>query len=296
MVEALTQRLPAELDQRTEFAALPPPAIPEGFAGIVERCLNRDPAERLTLGDLKAQLDPPPRPPEARPNPAEAAVSAPETAVSEHSADAVSNSAVAEPVAAGPKHFEPRAPQQETLTELLVRAPGLPAQPSPIRRLAVLGLAITLAVVIAVWAAWHQRAASEGSPSRAQNLQPVSSPAPLAAPQDAPPPAPMAPAVAPPAAPAIDAAVRHEEIPVVSRHARQSIRGDIVVTVRVTVDHSGTVVNQVVENRGSSKYFARLASKAAKKWRFAAAQNSREWLLEFDFTRDGTTGHAVPQS
>jgi TonB family protein len=63
----------------------------------------------------------------------------------------------------------------------------------------------------------------------------------------------------------------------------------------VTVDGSGNVVNQTLENPGPSKYFARLATEAARKWKFAAAntQQSREWLVQFEFTRDGTTGHAT---
>jgi TonB family protein len=93
--------------------------------------------------------------------------------------------------------------------------------------------------------------------------------------------------------------VLHQEIPTVLRSARESIHGHIKVTVRVTVDHSGEVVDQTVENPGSSKYFTRVASEAARKWRFAPAdnQNSREWLLQFEFTRDGTTARtATPRS
>jgi TonB family protein len=89
--------------------------------------------------------------------------------------------------------------------------------------------------------------------------------------------------------------VLHQEIPDVPRSARDSIHGHIKVTVRVTVDRSGEVVGEAVEDPGSSRYFARLASAAAKKWKFAPAenQNPREWLLQFEFTRDGATGRAA---
>jgi TonB family protein len=89
--------------------------------------------------------------------------------------------------------------------------------------------------------------------------------------------------------------VLHQEIPDASHSARESIHGHIKVTVRVTVDRSGKVVDETLEDPGSSKYFARLATEAARKWRFAPAANhdSREWLLRFEFTRDGTTGRAV---
>jgi hypothetical protein len=61
------------------------------------------------------------------------------------------------------------------------------------------------------------------------------------------------------------------------------------------VDHSGNVVRDNLEYASSSKYFNRLASEAARKWKFAAADgdNSRQWLLHFEFSRDGTTAHAT---
>jgi TonB family protein len=89
--------------------------------------------------------------------------------------------------------------------------------------------------------------------------------------------------------------VLHEEIPNVPRSARSTIHGHVKVAVRVTVDGAGNVISQRLENPGPSKYFARLASEAARKWKFAAADNqrSREWLLQFEFTRDGATGQAT---
>jgi TonB family protein len=93
--------------------------------------------------------------------------------------------------------------------------------------------------------------------------------------------------------------VVHEEIPDVPRSARDTIHGHIKVAVRVKVDGSGNVVGQTLENPGPSKYFARLATEAARKWKFAAAdaQQPREWLLRFEFTRGGATGHATaPES
>jgi outer membrane biosynthesis protein TonB len=64
----------------------------------------------------------------------------------------------------------------------------------------------------------------------------------------------------------------------------------------VTVDRSGNVVGEKLVSSGSSRYFARLASDAAAKWKFAPAvkQGSREWLLWFEFTRGGATGQLAP--
>ena len=90
-------------------------------------------------------------------------------------------------------------------------------------------------------------------------------------------------------------AVLHQEMPDVSRHARESIRGRIKVTVRVTVDRSGNVVGQKLVNSGSSRYFAHLASVAAGKWKFAPTDKpgSRGWILQFEFTRGGVAGHVA---
>jgi TonB family protein len=89
--------------------------------------------------------------------------------------------------------------------------------------------------------------------------------------------------------------VLHQEIPDVPRSARESIRGNIKVTVRVSVDRAGNVVGTTLEERGSSKYFARLATEAARKWKFVAAQDppSRAWRLRFEFTRGGAAAHAL---
>jgi TonB family protein len=92
-------------------------------------------------------------------------------------------------------------------------------------------------------------------------------------------------------------AVVHEQIPVVTRSARETIHGHIKVAVLVIVDRSGNVIDALLENPGPSWYFARLAREAARKWRFAPAdgQDSRAWLLRFEFTRGGTAGHATPR-
>jgi outer membrane biosynthesis protein TonB len=91
--------------------------------------------------------------------------------------------------------------------------------------------------------------------------------------------------------------VVHQEIPAVSRGARESIRGQIKVAVRVSVDRAGNVVAENLQVHGSSNYFARLASDAAKKWKFTPADNPspREWLLQFEFARSGVTAQAAPR-
>jgi TonB family protein len=120
-------------------------------------------------------------------------------------------------------------------------------------------------------------------PTEAQSPTPQTQPVPT------PPRAALAPAAS---------AVIHEEIPSVPLRARETIHGHVRVTVRVTVDKSGTVVSDVLENPGPSKYFARLAGAAASKWKFAPSNNqaSRQWLVRFEFSRDGTKAHALPRN
>lgn len=141
--------------------------------------------------------------------------------------------------------------------------------------------------VLLAWGALHLFRRHHEAP------QPVvSTPQPLQ--QQASPPAPSSPSLhAPVSAPA---SVLHQEIPDVPRAARDTIRGRIKVTVRVIVDPAGNVVSDSLQYSGSSKYFARLALDAARKWKFAPAETgvSREWLLQFEFTSGGTTGHATP--
>jgi TonB family protein len=94
------------------------------------------------------------------------------------------------------------------------------------------------------------------------------------------------------------AGVVHEEIPKVSPRSRATIHGHVKVAVRVTVDKSGTVTSDVLEITGPSKYFSRMAGEAASKWKFvpAASPAPRQWVLRFEFSRDGTTVHAAPRN
>jgi hypothetical protein len=87
----------------------------------------------------------------------------------------------------------------------------------------------------------------------------------------------------------------YEQMPNVSGRALRTIHGHFKIGVLVVVDHSGTVIEAHLKNTGPSSYFARLAREAAKKWRFTPAdeQGSREWLVQFEFTRSGVTGGAT---
>ena len=292
MVEALTQYPPTWLNGRTEAPSLPT-NLPPIFVETVQRCLSRNPAARPTVAQLQAQTKPipavaPPAPPRpmARPEPV-IAVRGPEP-----------------PMRADSRPFS--EPTAESKRGLLVQA-----------------LLALLVVGAVVWGGsrlllGHAKPEQTAAAVVPETAAPVATPAPS---PEAPPPRANAtattsngrapsPRAPPPATAATDnAAVStppprktsranttlHEEIPSVPLSARGTIHGRVKVGVRVTVDSSGRVVHDSLDNPGPSRYFNRLASEAARKWRFAAADDrgSREWLLRFEFGRDGTTVHAV---
>jgi TonB family protein len=89
------------------------------------------------------------------------------------------------------------------------------------------------------------------------------------------------------------AAVAERVLPDVLPAARESIHGQVNVTVRVTVDQDGQVSNAALDAPGPSKYFARVALEAAQRWRFQPARVdghpvSDAWILRFQFTQAGT--------
>jgi TonB family protein len=273
MVEALTQSLPWP-DERSETTCLPT-TLPAPFADAVQRCLSHNPASRPTATDLAVQFK--------------------------------------------------RAPQASVIREAPGRA--APPQESPQQRWLVPAIVAgaVLILVVAVWAGLRLFHSHPNSPQSASSTVQTSSqqtagaPAAVAQNPETPrstPPEVSAPAAsaksrtskpAPPrrvsnrpdqpAQPLADAspAVVHEQIPSVPRSARQTIHGHIKVAVLVIVDRSGNVIDALLQNPGPSWYFARQAREAARKWTFAPADNqdSRQWLLRFEFSRRGTTGHAT---
>ena len=87
----------------------------------------------------------------------------------------------------------------------------------------------------------------------------------------------------------------HKEIPRVSSSALGTIHGRVKVVVRVAVNDAGNVTDATLQDPGSSKYFAHVASESAKAWRFAPAstRQSRKWLLQFEFSRSGVEASAA---
>jgi TonB family protein len=176
------------------------------------------------------------------------------------------------------------APQSAT-SEAPAAAATLPAWSFSKPGLLAASIAAGLVALGLLWAAFHGFHSHPAPQKAATDVQP--SPqytAPRAVPQNPTPPV------------SVPTSIVHQEIPNVPPSARETIHGRIRIAVRVTVDPSGNVVAQTFENSGSSKYFARLASEAAAKWKFVPtdAHESRLWHLRFEFTRAGTTARALP--
>jgi TonB family protein len=293
LVEALGQDLPQWPNGRSEAASLPP-HLPAALAGTVQRCLSPNPADRPTISDLQAQTRPTPSAQQGSPAP---------------------------PARVGP------VPQQESVIRATPHgySPSFELEP-PKRNWATPAIAAVVVVLLAIWGgsrlfrghsrglqpargASQQSAATtspDQSPTASAPASALRPPATAAAPSRSPPQPSADQAAAPPhhaPGPAdqrrqrsanTSSAVIHEEIPKVPQSARQTIHGHVKVAVRVTVDKSGNVVRDRFENAGPSRYFNRLASEAARKWKFTADnEGSREWLLRFEFGRDGTSVHAT---
>jgi len=268
LVEALTQTPPAWSRDSTDRVALPAHLAPE-YLDTVTRCLNRDPAQRPSAAELLAPFKPGPP---AMPPTAEAPAAPPsaEAPMTPSSAEVPAPSAfTAPPVITEPSSAAPTKKNSYNTRFLLA------------------SIAVGIVALGAVWTAvrlWHSHAAAEQSPSIPSEPPPA----------DSPPAAEENPKANPGATPPT---VLHQEIPEVSHHARASIRGVIKIAVRVTVDRTGNVVAATLDNRGSSKYFARNALAAAKKWKFAEDHDrpSRVWLLAFEFTPADTTADATEE-
>jgi TonB family protein len=97
---------------------------------------------------------------------------------------------------------------------------------------------------------------------------------------------------------AAEGTIARQILPDVPKTASDTIRGTILVSVKVQVDASGNVERTELVLPGPSRYFARLAVESAQRWKFnppvAAGQGSQsEWEIHFYFTREATKADAT---
>ena len=281
LCEALTRRPPLGLREPREPVVLPA-GFPPLFRDVVARCLSVSPQDRPSVTELLGWARGQPAgsapggtiQPATRPSP-----EVPEARTTEPALLAVPPQVAPEPAPETPSRTQSREPRA-----LLA---------------VMLGAIVILALVWAGVSVFRtQRTPAPTPPAVQPSGASVSQTRGVTTPAAAELPAPVAAVsttnpgrseVAP-----LSAAL-HEEIPDVPLSARRTIRGHIKVWVRVIVDQNGSVSAATADRAGPSSYFERLAIEAAGNWRFPPADISSRRVMQvrFDFSRDGTTGHAV---
>lgn len=319
IVEVLTQKRPVWADK--DGAPVLPKSLPATFVGLVLRCLHRNPARRPTVEQLDAEINPMPDYVVAGPYPERSLMPvfgfAPGPVVNElptmreppvlfpegtdrllgsAGADATQDLIAAnEPAVEPPRAVEragaavrPGAGERPGSAELLLDSTAVLKRPQKRGVLLVRAAMIVGGVLVAGWGGAvflsYQRHAPVAIPT-VQNPMPS---APVAV---------AATAAAPEQAPVLldPRAAVHEELPDIPDKALATIHGRMIFAIRVTVDPEGRAVHATPVGTRSSKYFARLCTEAAMRWKFAPAEtiDTRKWLLHFELTRKGIVAHAI---
>jgi TonB family protein len=271
LFEALTRRSPPNSAGHRNALVLPADFSPE-FRDVVSSCLRPMPQDRPDVAELTAWAG-------------------------GQSAQFMPEAIIQPATPARPRTPEAEAPRTVP-SQLPLKASRTPTTfPRPPASVAAI---VVAAVIVALgWAAvhlfWTHRAADVSVANASGELPSQISGA--AVPATQPPTTAQTPL--PPNPSGTDAkspVALHEVIPNVSKSAARTIRGHIKVSVRATVSADGTVSAVAVDRSGASGYFRRLAEEAAKQWTFVPTHTApaRPTQIQFDFTRDGTTGHAVP--
>jgi TonB family protein len=305
LVEVLTQQLPAWEWKGQEEPELPK-AIPAPFGDIARQCLRRDPQRRCTLADIATRLDPD-APPLGRLRTIEPPVVAPP-----------------QPAARAPKPVKTVKPDVPAMPR---PAAAKTQSASPKRSYAIPAIAIGAVALVAIFAVpkmLHRGTEASREPVASAPEQPEkqakpkktetrasapaeklvakrSEPSGLAPAATVAATAPPKPAMSKASGDVVRGAVLHQVLPDAPQSALDTIQGAVRVGVRVHVDASGRVVGAELDSAGPSKYFANLAVKAARNWEFTPAkvdaQNApSEWVLRFEFARDGAKISSVQAS
>jgi TonB family protein len=295
LVEALT-RIPPAWNRTGQIEPLVPPSVPEPFNQIARECLRLDPANRCTLGEVRARIETgaaiPRRPIKAK----------------------VKSPVVGLPITSRRNIVLGAAVLAGLIAILLIVKHHAPPAPAPSEQ-TTSATAPDATSTEAENAAPEAKPTPQGQASQAQTqpkpeppLPQSATPAQPAQSQPAPGPAAAAPAPveAPPATAtkteppaqvfpgaAAKGAVAEKVMPDVPERASRTIHGTVKVGIRVDVNPSGSVGDASIDSQGPSKYFANLALEAARNWKFTPAQTNGQsvasvWVLRFEFRQDGT--------
>jgi TonB family protein len=280
LVEALTQRLPVW--EGTEQWEPVLEVLPAPFHAIACQCLRRDPQRRGTVVDIAAQLQ------LASPAPGKqtTAESQQPFLKGHYLVPLVAVGLALVAVLAGPRLLN-RRPEAQPVPSIAFEPPRVQPQPEQSTASRKAGQST------------QKSSVTKPSPGRANQSAGRIAPSPIT-----PSPINPSPIAASPTSLRSTAAkartgrlVRGEALqqvlPDVPQSARDTIRGTVRVAVRVAVDPSGGVVEARFDSPGPSKYFARLAIAAARRWEFDPARIEdryvpSEWILRFEFQRTAT--------
>jgi TonB family protein len=258
LVEAMTKELPTIEGGELR---LPDSLRPDSFREVAAGCLERDPARRWSVADITQWLERGAIPSVKRaprrylwPIAAAVGVVALGALAWTYVGPYLTSSAPSDqPVAASPpsQSQQPAQPPQPEVS-------ATPVRPAPVK--------------------------AGKLPSREIKPAPLPETEPLDVPAAPPVAAEASHAVAPDAV--AFPGVAQPVMPDVPAKSRSTIHGKVPIVVRVQADASGGVASAKIESGGSSKYFADMALKAARQWKFVPGADGREWLLRFEFVHD----------
>jgi eukaryotic-like serine/threonine-protein kinase len=305
LIEALTQQNPA----RSTIGVVP--AIPsEAFRDIAEHCVQRDAKTRWTIADVMSRMSPDWREPQPEiastavrqvPKPVPIVAKVP----SKQSVSRPSSTTIRpRKTAARWRAFIPAAAIVVIAVIAVIAAPKILNRSQSRQSEAASLPSATPATADQPPVATAPKAAVETTRTEKPET-PAATSSGAATPQPSSPEfTPTAPTEKPtPAAatvrPAIEAApsegdVVDRVIPSVPQKALDTIHGTVKISIRVQIDAAGNVSDASFESEGPSQYFANLAMKAAREWKFTPASGSRESILRFQITPAGTKVTETP--
>jgi eukaryotic-like serine/threonine-protein kinase len=263
LVQASTQRLPVWNGTQPDPPALPE-TMPPRYVDIARHCLRREPSLRWTIDDIAARIK-------------SGSPVVPKSVTVRRNSFAnwrymvpIAAVLLAGLVFAGRK-LSSRHPESQQSSSSASAEPQLHSRPEQKPMIPKI---------------------EKASPVHAKNEQPSSLAAPAAPPRQS---------TTPPktfTGSLVKGAVVEQVLPSVPQSASDTITGTVRVRVRVAVDPAGKVTAASLDSPGPSEYFANLAMRAARRWKFKPPQKdgqdvASEWILTFGFRNTSTTASPV---
>lgn len=306
LVESLTGKAPKVGKSADGLDSLP--EIAEPFRSIAQACLQRDPAKRCSISEIRKMLERPVevvkpavqvipiqpegnkqaklQPPEVLPQPDPAAeqVTPLEAAVPEQVRDPETK-----PRQRSFELQESKLDSADSASKATIDLKFLlDEKESPKRdykRFVPFAVALLLVLVVVFVLAHFMGRGSENPTPQTESAAPAVAADSAHVQQTS---APVPNPVARPAS----GAIAQQVMPEVSRAAQNSIHGVVKVRVEANVDASGEVKQARLNAHGPSRYFAKQALDAARQWKFAppivdGSPIASRWMIEFDFRRSG---------